>query len=391
MRASGAAGAAADCNGLLVEKKRRREQLAQKLVDGSPVCRYCGDALSGRLVFCQDKTPKCLQAYHRAEAAKLKEAAEAAALSKARQEAFLEGQREAQLANVEVQPDDDQMYCADVESSAQVFHRMTLSGYGDSEFYNRFNELLLDRRVDGWRETTLTLPINLVPATDLLQPFLRACWLDRDDFGYVLLPNGNVWTTHFKSNKFRLAGYDRYEACQYGGTSMESRDSEQRKNIVMFLPWVAWARSFPHELLPANFANSALWAAQMQTELLGAVQKLFDAHAISWDPRWEILYVHVLNQGAGAARFRMHRDVEENSNDYGKGYRLRVYHTVVILLHKGAKRVPGMYVAGAAQVAVYPREMTGHVFNASLFHTTEPVCSDECSGVKLGVFIGIRF
>ena len=47
-----------------------------------------------------------------------------------------------------------------------------------------------------------------------------------------------------------------------------------------------------------------------------------------------------------------------------------------------------MCVAGALNIARYPREMSGHVFNAMLWHTTEPMSDGKCSGVKLGVFIG---
>ena len=64
-----------------------------------------------------------------------------------------------------------------------------------------------------------------------------------------------------------------------------------------------------------------------------------------------IIYVHVLDQSAGATRFRMHRDVEEDSNILGKGFRLRVKHTVVLLLDAGPNQVPGLYVAGAEEIA----------------------------------------
>ena len=130
----------------------------------------------------------------------------------------------------------------------------------------------------------------------------------------------------------------------------------------------------------------------MQLELLGAVRTVFDKNYVVWNPSWEILYIHVLDQTVGATRFRMHRDVEEDSNQYGKGHRLRVMHTVVLLLDKGTgKKVPGLYVAGADKHATYPKEMVGHVFNASLYHTTEIVKDGDSSGVKVGVFIGYRF
>ena len=50
-----------------------------------------------------------------------------------------------------------------------------------------------------------------------------------------------------------------------------------------------------------------------------------------------------------------------------------------------------MYVAGAPKNATYLNEMTVHVFHAGLFHTTEGMKEGQCSGVKLGVFIGNRF
>ena len=66
-------------------------------------------------------------------------------------------------------------------------------------------------------------------------------------------------------------------------------------------------------------------------------------------------------------------------------------HTVVLLLDKGPHRVPSMYVAGAGRAAPYRKPMTGHAFNAKLFHATESMTDGACSGVKLGVFIGNRF
>ena len=50
-------------------------------------------------------------------------------------------------------------------------------------------------------------------------------------------------------------------------------------------------------------------------------------------------------------------------------------------------------VAGAVDdvLATYSKVMSGHVFPANLFHATEPMSDGECSGVKMGCFIGIRF
>jgi hypothetical protein len=330
-----------------------------------------------------------MQAFHRAQDEQDKQAADAAALAEVRDAAFEEGKRAAE--NAVLLADDS---C----DSTQTFSRSASIGCEDPRFCVDFNELVLERDVDGWQKTTRTLPINLQFITALLLPFLAVSRLQRteDDFGHVLLSNGERWTTTFGGSTqrkitFHLAGFDGYSASQHASDSVDERDIAQRMNIVMFLPWVAWADTFPQALLPVGFSDSATWAAKVQAEILAAVQQLFDTHSVPWDPLWEILYIHLLNQKAGASRFKMHRDVEEDSNKFGKGYRLRVHHTVVLLLEKGSKKVPGMFVAGAPKMATYPREMLGHVFNAALFHTTEPMRDGKCSGVKLGVFIGRRF
>jgi hypothetical protein len=278
-----------------------------------------------------------------------------------------------------------------------TFQRLASSGWDDMEFCCRFNNLVLDRQVDGWQKSTRTLPIDVQAVGTLLQPFLTVSSLERteDEWAHVLLPNGLPWTTTCqaarKKLKLKLAGYDSYDSSQDTSGSVEERDHAQRRNIVMFLPWKAWAHTFPKELLPIGFTDSALWATALQTAILGAVQQLFEKNTVPWDGTWEILYIHILNQAAGASRFRMHRDVEEDSNRLGKGNRLRVHHTVVLLLDKGDKQVPALFVAGAERMAKYSRIMTGHVFNANLFHTTEPMSDDESSGVKLGLFIGTMF
>lgn len=372
-------------------KQQRRKQLTQQVVDGVGVCRFCGDPLTGRQVFCKDKTPKCMQAYHRAQQEKEQQAAAAASLADARQAAFQEGMQHQR----EMQPSEE-LLTGDSDDQLPE-RRIASSGWEDVPFCNKFNAQLLERGVDGWQNTTLTLPISLRGAGALLQPFLWVSRLPREsdeDKAYVLLRNGKPWTTTLKAGrkgKMVLGGFDGYEASQHASDSVVERDTAQRRSIVMFNPWVVWADTFPQYLLPEGFTDSALWAATVQDEILKAVKKLFSAHTVPWDATWEILYIHVLDQSVGASRFRMHRDVEEDSNKFGKGYRLRVYHTVVLLLDKGPKKVPALFVAGAEHFAKYRTEMTGHVFNAALFHTTQPMCDGECSGVKLGVFIGKRF
>ena len=78
-------------------KQRKRSQLKQKLVGGVVVCRYCGDPLSGRMVFCQHKNPRCTQAFHRREA----EQAQAAKAADDRRAAFQEGMQH-QAASMEL-------------------------------------------------------------------------------------------------------------------------------------------------------------------------------------------------------------------------------------------------------------------------------------------------
>ena len=361
-------------------KPKRQQQLKKLIVDGIAVCRQCKAPLTGRFVFCDDKVPKCTQAYHREQGLN---------------SAFAEGvrhQAEKQQPGELLAPGEQ---LADEDAETQ---RVASSGWEDLSQHAEFNLQVLEREVDGWQKTTLTLPISMRLSAALLQPFLTVSRLPRTDdniFNHVLLPSGQPWTTTFKAGrgrriKFVLAGFDSYSATQHAGTVTE-RDIAQRSNIVMFLPWIAWVETFPLEVLPAGFSDSATWAAKVQDVLLQAVKVLFSKNSLHWDESWEILYIHVLDQMVGAARFRMHRDIEEDSNKFGEGNRLRVQHTMVLLLEKGDKKVPGLFVAGAEKCATYPGPMSGHVFKAMLWHSTQPMRDGRCSGVKLGVFIGNRF
>ena len=369
---------------LAAHPKRRAPQELPLIVDGKAVCRQCGGPVEGKEVFCQKKKPKCRRQFSRDKAVVLQQTAVADAF-----DAGVKHQAQQQLQDLPALPLPDEH---PVEHPRQ---RHVSLGWDDLDFCVRFNDQLLDREVDGWNKSTRTLPMALPRAVHpLLQPLLAVSRLERDSEGYILYDKQRVTTTLKVGNgrlKAHLAGFDGYDSSQHEGDAA-SRDAAQRRHITAFLPWVAWTGGFPGPLLPPGFDDSATWAAAMQDMLLGAVHKVFSKNSIYYDPTWEILYMHVLDQSVGATRFRMHRDVEEDSNRMGKNFRLRVQHTVVLLLEKGQQgRVPSMYVAGAPKNATYLKDMTGHVFHAGLFHTTEGMKEGQCSGVKLGVFIGNRF
>ena len=387
----------------LPSKRKRRDQTKQKIVDGQVVCVYCSAPIitdSARRAFCEDKqgVTRCRQLYHDAR----QRAAQQAATAAAGQAGFEAGMQH-QAALQQQQQLDESGEDDENASTDELQQRPSSLGFENTGFCTQFNRTMLDRELDGWQQSTYTLPISLKDKKDLLMPFLAVSQLQRseDALAHVLLPGSSQpWSTTFKNKTagktrtINLAGFDSYAATQHAGESNEERDNAQRRNIVMFLPWCAWTSAFPPELLPHGFADSASWAAEVQGQLLGAVKELFTAKNVHFDDAWEILYMHVLDQSVGASRFRMHRDVEEDSNMLGKGCRLRVQHTVVLLLHKEAdgKKVPGMYVAGALKAATYNRgELTGHVFNSALWHQTQPMSEGECSGVKLGIFIGNMF
>ena len=112
--------------------------------------------------------------------------------------------------------------------------------------------------------------------------------------------------------------------------------------------------------------------------ILTKLRDVFKPNNIYWNEAFSILQVHVLDQSKGAARFRWHRDTEEDTAS------MRVYYSCVILL-RGDDKVAGLQVAGK-QIATYGKH-TGHIFDSRLYHSTQEV--DGAGGVKLGVFVGL--
>ena len=189
-------------------KQRKRSQLKQKLVGGVVVCRYCGDPLSGRMVFCQHKNPRCTQAFHRREA----EQAQAAKAADDRRAAFQEGMQH-QAASMELHA--GQLLLTEKSSTElESFQRTASSGWDDIDFCIRFNNLYLEREVDGWQKSTRTLPITLKLEHfgPLFEPFLFVARLSRtsDEMAHVLLPNGQRWSTTVSTTRKKiiyLSGY----------------------------------------------------------------------------------------------------------------------------------------------------------------------------------------
>jgi hypothetical protein len=372
---------------------KRAKQLKPALIDGVSCCLMCHEPVTGRQTFCRVKSPLCAQLYHR----KLDRARLESAAFERGHAAGVAQQRQEQALLLQEPP------------AAETHTRCASLGWDhDIHEHVRFNDTKLDRGVDGWQKTTRTLPIDVSATAHLYKPFIDVAELPRfeEEPNYVKLPwSGKVWQTRLKSYRFTAGGFDSYDSSQHESSNWEGedagrrahlqkkeRDAAQRRNIVSFLPWTAWTKAFPKELVPKGSADSATWAAGMESDLLGRVESLFDQNSIPWNSNWRILYIHTLNQAAGACRFRWHRDVEEDSNKLGRSYRLRVHHSVVLLLKaEDNKKVPGLLVAGAPKAAHYKKVMTGHIFNSELWHTTETVSDGECSCTKLGVFIGEMF
>ena len=156
-------------------KRASPAQLTQVVdADGKITCRRCGDEITGKAVFCSAKSPRCRQAYHR----DMQEKTQKMAL----EQAFQAGVQQQQAAQQQQQP--MQLTCHDV-NEVETFKRKVSEGWDDATKCVYFNEQILDRKVDGWQKTTLTIPINLQSAGDELMPFLAASRLERDDFGYA--------------------------------------------------------------------------------------------------------------------------------------------------------------------------------------------------------------
>ena len=102
---------------------------------------------------------------------------------------------------------------------------------------------------------------------------------------------------------------------------------------------------------------------------------------IYWNPAYEILYLHILDQSNASARFTWHRDTEEDT------HKMRAHYSTVLLLQGDPAQVAALRVAGAPQKARYMKASTGHIFDSALFHTTE--VRADAAGLKLGVFVGL--
>ena len=386
-------------------KKKAKQQVRALIVDGERYCRQCHGPVEGRQVFCENWTPRCKQAYHRQLAQEKIEQLAFQACRKAVEEEAASAAAQLPMAVAEPLllgnvPAEDE------EEEEEVAHaRAPSTGWdADQSFREQFNSVLLGREVDGWQQTTLTAPIDCTDMEELLVPFVAVTKLPRGNVkpNYVMVRSstGTIteelepWSARDRGThgrKLKLSGFDRYDATQHAGRAKDL-DEQQRTHVVSFLPWLAWAPTFPDYVFPsAKFASSGEWAMAFEQQLLARVAKILAKRNVAFDSSWEVLYVHVLQQSNGASRFRWHVDTEEDTNMPGRGYRMRVHISVVLLLEKDALPVPGLFVAGAPRMATYTKEMWGHIFDARLWHTTEEKGDGECGGKKLGVFIGRRF
>lgn len=150
----------------------------------------------------------------------------------------------------------------------------------------------------------------------------------------------------------------------------------------MLTPWRDWESCLPQVALAGGWDSSTDWAQDFKRTVLDKMKTTFKKKGVMWMERVnEILYVHLLDQSHAAARFRWHRDTEEDTAD------MRVKFTLVVLLKKNGS-VAGMRVAGAPASCQYKAVGTGYLFDAGLFHSTEEV--DPCDCLKVGIFVGMR-
>ena len=184
------------------------------------------------------------------------------------------------------------------------------------------------------------------------------------------------------SDGSEVAGFQGYGSSQFDAEDNEV-DKAQRKHVLMLLPWTDWRGCFP-ALALQGWTSSSQWADAFEKAILGKLKDKFKDKGVMWpvfrgEDVYQILYVHLLDQSHAAARFRWHRDTEEDTSS------MRVVFSLVVLLRKDGK-VAGMKVAGALKPCKYSSVGTGFIFDSSLFHTTEEV--DDCNCLKVGVFVG---
>ena len=179
-----------------------------------------------------------------------------------------------------------------------------------------------------------------------------------------------------------VAGYQGYGSSQFDADDNDV-DKAQRKHVLSLLPWTDWRDCFPNLALQ-GWTSSSQWADAFEKAILGKLKSKFKEKGVMWpvlrgEDIYQILYVHLLDQSHAAARFRWHRDTEEDTPS------MRVVYSLVVLLLKDGK-VAGMKVANAQKPCKYSSVGTGFIFDSSLFHSTEEV--DDCSCLKVGVFVG---
>jgi hypothetical protein len=257
-----------------------------------------------------------------------------------------------------------------------------IGGVYSAETASTFNTLALENMRECWDKTRLTFSMQLTSMQSLLTPFLALNKLERSltdkNYGHVLLPTEPPTLLRNKEGS-PIGGFQGYSSVQSTLTAID-RDREQRRRILSFLTWRKWRESIPDCCLPEGFTSSKQWALQFEAALMvklaPAVKKLKMMHPLE---KLEIVFIHVLNQKHGVARFTWHRDTEENDTKY------RVLLSLVVLLEKTGK-VPGMRM-GSAEVANYEEVGDAHLFDSSLFHITEEVEGADC--VKLGIFFGV--
>jgi hypothetical protein len=246
-----------------------------------------------------------------------------------------------------------------------------------------YNNLYLDRNPDEWDEERLATALDFRKDIKAFAPLLAIAALPRSSSdkhqGHVLL------TTKPAVFWLNAAGEEVGGFQEYGSSQMVAEQSEvnkaQRVYVLSLLPWNNWCHCFPVAALD-GWSSSTAWAKSFNALILGKLERRFKKQRVLWLDTYRILYVHLLDQSHAAARFRWHRDTEEDTAN------MRVKFSVVVLLRKDGT-VAGMRMGGATKACRYGAVGLGYVFDAALFHTTEEL--DDCDCLKVGVFVGAMY